>query len=163
MSRKIDLTKPLTKEDQFYLQERSDYRFAQAKQLAEENGWEWHDLTKYREDLVKGEQDPDADPLGENTGDVNTPKDLVTLGTGPQPESDDNSVSLALADPSLADKPYGDWTNDQLRSEIDKRNEDLDDDDKMSTSGVKQDLVDRLEEDDELRDADEDDDEDSGN
>ena len=43
---------------------------------------------------------------------------------------------------------YNDWTNKQLKAEIDRRNEDRDDDDRLSKSGKHDDLVALLEEDD---------------
>jgi hypothetical protein len=161
MSRKIDLTKPLSPEDQFYLQERADYRYDEAKQLAETNGWDWYDPATLRDRVIKStDSEPqEGEGLGENTGDVNTQKPPTPLGgpenrqTSESPEGEgegENKPSVnATADPSLSDKDYSEWTNDQLRAEIEKRNEDIDEaDEKMSTAGVKSELVDRLREDD---------------
>lgn len=61
----------------------------------------------------------------------------------------------AFADESLADKSYEEWTNDQLRAEITKRNEmrvddpDYEGEEPMLAAGNKSELVTRLREDDE--------------
>lgn len=56
--------------------------------------------------------------------------------------TDDSGHPVAAADvPAADDKAYDSWTNDQLRSEIDRRNETRADDQKLPTSGTKADLV----------------------
>lgn len=110
----------------------------------------------------EGGQDPDPNA---GTGSVPTPaaigdQQASGTGLGSQPEAPEDPTPgsegvRAFADPSLADKPYEDWTNDQLKAEIAKRNELRDgnalyaDDEPMKTDGNKADLVGRLTEDDE--------------
>lgn len=50
------------------------------------------------------------------------------------------------------DVSYDDMTKDELKAEIDSRNEGRDEDDHLSKAGNKQDLIDRLVEDDESED-----------
>lgn len=50
--------------------------------------------------------------------------------------------------------PYDQYTNAQLRAELDRRNEDRDEDEKLPLSGSKAELVSRLEEDDSEDDED---------
>lgn len=117
--------------------------------------------------------DLDAVPLDEraNTGDVNTanlsidqleellaarraeaeevePKKLFSNESGTASDDDEDSEPL--------EPPYNQYTNPQLRAEIERRNSELDEDDeKLALTGTKDELVARLEED----DADDEDDE----
>jgi len=134
MSREIDLSEPLSDEDRKYLEERADYhRLSENKRMTE------------GEDPFSYEgQGPGVDDTGlrANTGDMGAP----------DPERVDPGVIQASdGDPgeSTVEKAYEDQTNQELRNEIRRRNEDRDPEDRLPVSGDKAALVATLKKDDE--------------
>lgn len=101
-------------------------------------------------------ESPDAVPGGSSTPVPASVSGQQATGTGLGATVPGGFTSpRAYADESLAAKPYEQWTNDQLRAEIAKRNEMRDGDEDyageepMSTDGNKAELVARLTDDDE--------------
>jgi hypothetical protein len=80
---------------------------------------------------------------------------LPTTGSGTvdgaNPNVEDGEGPVLYAENSPEDKPYPDWTNDELRAEIEARNTEFADEEDftaMSTTGTKAELVKRLEDND---------------
>lgn len=150
MSRQIDLSKSLSDEDRQYLVDRADYESLRQAGALDEAPMDPN---------LAGGPGLDDSGLRANTGDMGSPLKLQEReDQGPPPPRTAPgshtetlpTVSNATADPSLGSEPYEHWTNDQLRAEIDKRNEELEDDDeKLSRDGNKADLVATLRSDDE--------------
>ncbi len=79
-----------------------------------------------------------------------TPRDITTqdaaLGTPKEPQPAPQVPGTEVPEEESDD--YDTWTKAELEVEIDSRNEDLDDNTKMSRTGTKQELIDRLREND---------------
>lgn len=173
MSREINITEKLSPEDHQYLRDRWDVpnlrrnALAMGVQQGDADRAAFWSYDEYEQRLSDAENAPEpadgpnADPNA-GTGSQPIPASIsgqqaqgVGLGANGNDGGSTGQPVRAFADPELSDKPYSDWTNDQLRAEITKRNEmregdeDYADEEPMSTGGAKADLVQRLEDDDE--------------
>lgn len=155
MSRQVDPNaKNLSAEDKAYLVQRGS--LSPSTMSIEE-----------QRKLVDPEQNTLSLDERANTGDVNTanlsideleallaekraeaeavdPKKLMSNESGTAADGDDEDDE----DDEPLEAPYDQYTNAQLRAEIDRRNETREDEDKLSLSGTKPELVERLTEDD---------------
>lgn len=127
MSRKVDLSKPLSEEDEAYLRERG--RLAD---IARANGTEQGTSVPGGINGVNtgGSSPTVTDP---RMGARHNPADAPTLqaGDGAKPLEDPDSATVK-----------------ELQAEIDRRNEGRSEEDRLARTGTKQELIDRLEADD---------------
>jgi hypothetical protein len=167
MSREIDLDKPLSADDRQYLLDRWDT--TRLRRNMENLGVD--PSVAFRAQNMSHEE-YESHISKASGGDTSTPTEQPPAVPGgsadPQPASTSgvqaaraegasgNEVPVrSFADESLAEKSYDEWTNEQLRAEITKRNEmrvddpDYEGEDPMVTTGNKGELVARLREDDE--------------
>jgi hypothetical protein len=173
MSRQINLDEKLSPEDHEYFRGRWDVTSLRRNMMllgvdqSVAIRAEYMTYDEYESAVAEAENaEPAPAPEPQTNGSTPVPASIsaqqeqgVGLGaTGNDGDatSGDEAISpRAFADESLAGTPYDKWTNDQLRSEITKRNEmregdeDYAGEEPMTTDGVKADLVARLEDDDE--------------
>lgn len=138
MSMGVDLSSALTAEERAYLNERG--RYAEVE----------------RADALHGVTDGAAPGSGDGTGPVVTP-----LGTAEQQAIEKERLLARLRDlgvnvAEVVDEPEGDtlppyetWKSGELNAEIDRRNQDRADGDKISKAGSVTERADRLYMDDE--------------
>lgn len=173
MSREINITEKLSPEDHEYLRGRWDVvklrQNAIGLGLSQEaaNRVQFMSYDEYESHVAEAENapepadGPEADPNA-GTGSQPIPASIsgqqaqgVGLGAGGNEVPGDFTSPRAFADESLAGKQYSEWSNDQLRAEITKRNEmrvgdeDYADEEPMSDKGTKAELAQRLTDDDE--------------
>lgn len=143
MSRKIDLTKPLSDEDRQYLEDRARH----------------HDIATA--DANAGYEDDGSGPLTSPVG-----VSGVSVGGSSPLSTDPTAARFATPGPAVqagdglkdttdpaAAVAEGDYEAkgvlvSHLQDEIDRRNEDLDEDEKIPRSGTKAELIARLQADD---------------
>lgn len=89
---------------------------------------------------VLGTPVPEGDTRATNHEPMDVMNQHILAGTDYSDDADDED--------DLPDD-YDEWTNEQLRNEIKRRNEDRPDDERMTVSGRHAELVERLEADDE--------------
>ncbi len=123
MSKKIDFSKPLSEEDEAYVAERPWLRVD-----AELSGFDLSDETDFSVDGDEGEGDekPDGFEDGEG-GDADSDED----------ESDEENEGEGDEDEVA---PYAEWDYQELKTEAKRRD--------LSASGSKEQLIERLEQDD---------------
>lgn len=85
----------------------------------------------------RGGRQEDAPTLGDNTGDVGTADGAPIVGGSVPNDGSDEPVP-----------PYEEWSKKDLQAEIDRRNEDREEENKIPRSGTIAELADRLTEDD---------------
>jgi hypothetical protein len=130
----VDVSTPLTQEERNYLSERGLYAEIE------------------RADGLSGTESPEL-PAGDGTG-----LRLAPLNTAEARAARAEQLRRELAElegtdaasESAEEDSYEDWKLEDLKAEIDTRNDGRPADQKLSKTGTKQDLVDRLYADDEL-------------
>lgn len=137
MARKIDESKPLSSSDRKWLQDMG--RTADIDRIDAANGREEAEATEeeanatLRNDLIgvltKHGVDPGDDPVA-----------AVDAALGAADSEDEEAPPFGPTDDDGQPNEYDDWTADQLRDELGKR--------ELSKSGNKAELIERLEEDD---------------
>lgn len=146
MSRDVDSSdlNALELDDLKYLHDRNQIT---DQEFAEALGVSTNELTTA---LRNGSQNQLALEDRPNTGDANT----AGRGLETEDNSDDDDDDEEEEDDGILRPPYDreGVTNDMLRAEIVRRNEDRDEDDQLSVSGKKDDLIAILESDDEDND-----------
>lgn len=155
MSRTIDPDKPLTAEDRKYLVERGNY--ALIKKMDDEHGTAPDENGDTEEGLAAriAELEAEANELrGRQT-------QLRIAREQREAQVRDNTVVDGQGGSENRQDDYEDrkWTRDLLAAEIERRNEGRDDEYKMSSSGTKAQLIERLRADDEEEDEEDEDDE----
>lgn len=152
MSRKIDLSQELSSEDLHYLMDRWD--MASLNRNAIETG---KTLEEVKAPFYEKRANPNAALAPLPTSAVPTPTqgshaDSTADSADATTDQGDGPTVRSFADPELAEKGYDEWTNDQLKAEISKRNEmyaeEFDDYEPMSATGNKSALVEVLQQDD---------------
>lgn len=153
MSREVDLDKPLSDEDRLYLQDRGKHA----------------DIRANDERFGGGPAEDDEEALDNKIMDLEEQAAVLRarkaslVAAREQEESGvtDQTVVNGEGGGDESDEDYDDpaWTKAKLQAEIEKRNEDRDDDGKMSSVGTKAQLVERLRADDEEYGEDEEDEE----
>lgn len=134
MSRQIDITKPLSDEDRQYLEDRA--RHEDLRRNAEIVGEREADVLTPINDGNTGDVDPfKADDGTEQITGTNPGERTVTAA-----QAADTGVPTADDAGDEPDDDYENWTNEDLRDELENRD--------LSKSGNKQELVARLREDD---------------
>jgi hypothetical protein len=128
MSRKIDLTKPLSDEDRQYLEDRARH----------------HDIATA--DANAGYEDDGSGPLTSPVG-----VSGVSVGGSSPLQQDPTAARFATPGPAVqagdglkTEEGYQSMKVAELQDEIDRRNETRDEDEQIPRSGTKQDLIDRL-------------------
>jgi hypothetical protein len=152
MSRKIDLSQELSSEDLHYLMDRWD--MASLNRNAIETG---KTLDEVKAPFYEERANPNAVLAPLPTSAVPTPTQGSHADSTADPadattDQGDGPTVRSFADPELAEKSYDEWTNDQLKAEISKRNElygeEFDEYEPMSATGNKSALVEVLQQDD---------------
>jgi hypothetical protein len=147
VSRKVDLTKPLSDEDRQYLTDRgrlNDIAVADANARGEDSA----PVAQTTPAGVSGVSVGGGSPLATDPshGRFAPAEPALQTGDGLK-EGDDKDLAAAEAI-SNGDYDAKGVTVAHLQAEIDRRNEDRDEDDELPRSGTKQELIDRLTEDD---------------
>ena len=147
MSRKVDITKPLSDEDRQYLLDRGQHaKIAQADAAA--GGDDSALAASTTPGGVSGVTVGGSSPLAQDpsVGRYTPAEPAVQAGDGLTSDDDKD----AKAEAAIADRDYeakGVLVK-HLQAEIDRRNEDRDEDDQIPRTGTKDDLVDALKADD---------------
>jgi hypothetical protein len=139
MARQIDFSKPLDAQDKQYLRERP-WLINEANARGDDTSTVWEDSLEL--------PDPTITVTTEEASLGNSDRRLP----GPAPHGlaplEDQMGEPPMGADYVDDEPYENWTVADLQGEIDARNSARSDDDKISRSGKKDELVARLYEDD---------------
>lgn len=140
MSRDIPEDEPLTPEDRSYLEQRAEYQ--RIKRIDEMNGGAPEPEGETEEGLAQQIAEMEA-----ALNDLRGRKTQLTLAREQQEAGvRDNTVVDGQGGTEDRSDEYEDpsWTKTRLAAAIEKYNEDRDDDEQISTSGTKAQLIERL-------------------
>lgn len=151
MSREVDLDQPLSEEDRQYLQDRGKHADIRAN-----------------DERFGGPVEEDEEALDNKIMDLEEQAAVLRARkaalVAAREQEEAGVTDRTVVNGEGGDEPDDDyddpaWTKAKLQAEIEKRNEDRDDDGKMSSAGTKAQLVERLRADDEEYGEDEEDEE----